>query len=184
MPPAVSSEDTLFDYITGRAITNAGAENNRQTTERYLVESKGYDREDIEVDTVIRLDVGKENFQATVDLVIRVNGYRFMAIKCAAGSLSSREKEIIAAARLLDDYQIPFSAATDGSSALVWDSVSGDLLGSGLDTIPPKSEAESSFNPGTLIPLDEKRRHKQKLIYRTYATQSCATGVPLHPEIK
>lgn len=184
MPPIVPSEDILFDYITGRATTNAGAEINRQTTERYLVESKGYDREDIEVDTAIRLDVGGKNFQATVDLVIRVSGYRFMAIKCAAGSLSSREKEIIAAARLLDDYQIPFSAASDGRSALVWDSLSGDLIGSGLDAIPPKSEAEASFNPGALIPLDDKRRRQQKLIYRTYATQSCATGLPFHPEKK
>lgn len=182
MAPTAPSEETLVDYITGRTVPNAGAESNRQATERYLVEDKGYDREDIEVDTAIRMDVGEECFQATVDLVVRVKGCRFMAIKCAAGSLSSREKEIIAAARLLDAYQIPLSAASDGHTALVWDSVSGNLIGKGLDAIPSKSEAEASFDPKAVIPLDEDRRHRQKLIYRTYATQSCAAGFSSDPE--
>ncbi len=176
MNSTVLSKDTLVDFVTGRTIPNDGAERNRQATERCLVEHKGFRREEIEVDAAIKLDVGEECFQATIDLVVRVNGYRFMAIKCAAGSLASREKEIIAAARLLESYQIPLSVACDGHTALVWDTVSGNLAGNGLDAIPSRSEAEAAFDPGDVIPLDEKRRHRQKLIYRTYATQSCAVG--------
>lgn len=166
--------ETLIDFITGRSIPNHGAEGNRQMVERHLVEVKGYDRGDIEVDADIQLEVEGECFSSTVDLVVRVNGSRYMTIKCAAGSLSSREREAIAAARLIEDYQVPVSVASDGDSAMVWDTVSGDLIGEGLDAIPSKSKAATAFDPGNTIALEDKRRRQQILIYRTYATQSCA----------
>ena len=174
MPHSKRPEEPLIDFITGRAIPNHGAEENRQAVERLLVEVKGYDREEIEVDAEIQLEVEGECFSSTVDLVVCVNGSRYMIIKCAAGSLSSREREVIAAARLIEDYQIPVSAASDGESALVWDTVSGDLIGEGLEAIPPKSASVEDFDPGNAVPLEDKRRRRQMLIYRTYATRSCA----------
>ncbi len=174
MPHSERPEGTLIDFITGRTIPNHGAEENRQAVERFLVEVKGYDREEIEVDAEIRLEVEGECFSSTVDLVVRVSGSRYMIIKCAAGSLSSREREVIAAARLIDDYQIPISVASDGDSAVVWDTVSGDLIGKGLDAIPLKTAAVAAFNLKKTVPLEESRRRRQMLIYRTYATRSCA----------
>ena len=173
MPHSLLPEETLTDFITGRSIPNAGAEENRQAVERLLVEVKGYDREEIEVDAEVHMEVEGEHFSSTVDLVVSVNGSRYMIIKCAAGSLSSREREVIAAARLIENYQIPVSVASDGESAIVWDSVSGDLVGKGLDAIPSKSAAAAVFDPGNTVPLEDKRRRRQMLIYRTYATRSC-----------
>lgn len=169
-------EDTIIDFITGRAVPNAGAEGNRQEVERFLVEVRGYDRNDIEVDAVITLDMDGNAYHSTVDLVVRVNGFRFMVIKCAAGSLASREREVIAAARLLDDYQIPLSVASDGRAAFIWDTVSGESLGMGMEAIPSKAKAQEMFDPADVVPLDEKRRFRQKLIFRTYATRSCTGG--------
>ncbi len=174
MPHSERPEGTLIDFITGRTIPNHGAEENRQAVERFLVEVKGYDREEIEVDAEIRLEVEGECFSSTVDLVVRVSGSRYMIIKCAAGSLSSREREVIAAARLIEDYQIPVSVASDGDSAVVWDTVSGDLVGKGLEAIPSKSEAAAAFDPDITFRFEDKRRRQQMLIFRTYATQSCA----------
>ena len=176
MTPRAQSEDTLIDFITGRSIPNTGAENNRQAIERFLVDINGYERKEIEVDAEIKLDMEETCFKSTIDLVIRVNGARYMVIKCAAGSLSSREREVIAAARLLENYQIPLAVASDGETAIVWDTISGDPIGKGLHSIPSKYDAEMSFDPAAVIHLDEKRRHRQKLIYRTYATRSCAIG--------
>lgn len=170
----MNPEDTIVDFITGRSKPNSGAEGNRQAVERFLVESKGYERNDIEVDAEIILDMDGEPYRSTIDLVVSANGFRFMVIKCAAGSLASREREVIASARLLEDYQIPICAASDGAAALVWDTVSGRLLGNGLDRIPSKEEAKKTFNPDNVTALEEKRRSRQKLIFRTYATLSCA----------
>lgn len=162
------NEDTLIDYITGREIPNAGAEANRQEIERYLVETKGYAKEEVEVDASIALDMGDERYRSFVDLVVRVKGWRYMAVKCAPGSLASREREIVAAARLLDEYQIPLAVASDGRTAIVWDTVSGDTVGTGLDAIPSKIEAESSLDPQRLLPLAEPRRTRQQIIFRSY----------------
>ena len=91
-----------------------------------------------------------------------------MVIKCAAGSLASREREVIAAARLLDAYQIPLAIASDGHTAIVWDVISGDKAGNGLNAIPSKQEAEDSFDPLRLLPLADARRMRQQLIFRSY----------------
>ena len=44
---------SLIDYITGKEVPNVGAEENRQAIERFLVEEKGFAREDIAVDVDI-----------------------------------------------------------------------------------------------------------------------------------
>lgn len=169
-------EDTIIDFITGCPKPNSGAEGNRQEIERFLVETKNYDPKDIEVDAGITLDIDGGCYQSTIDLVVHLNSFRYMVIKCAAGSLGSREREVISAARLMEAYQIPISVASDGRDAYVWDTVSGRTLGSGLDAIPSKRDALASFDPASVEPLDEKRRTRQKLIFRAYATRSCPGG--------
>lgn len=162
------TSETIIDFITGRPIPNTGAEYNRQQVERFLVETKGYDRQDIEVDAPIELEIDGEFYRSAIDLLIGVNGFRVMVIKCAAGSLASREREVLAAARLAASYQIPLSVASDGHTAIVWDTVTGKSLGEGLDKIPSKKKAAAEFDPKSMIPLDEKRRHRQQLIFRSY----------------
>jgi hypothetical protein len=168
MPAHSPSKEVLTDFITGRIVPNVGAEANRQQVERWLVETKGYAPEDIEVDAPITMEIEDERYTSSVDLVISVRGKRYMVIKCAPGSLASREREVIAAARLLGDYQIPLAIASDGRTALVWETVTGHSLGQGLEAVPTKSQAESTFDPASPIPLDEKRRTRQKLIFRSY----------------
>lgn len=179
---SIDSKDTIIDFITGETKTNAGAEANRQTVERLLVEVRGYGKEQIEVDAPITVELNGERYQSTVDLIVSVHGRRYMVIKCAAGALASREREVIAAARLMDDYQIPLAVACDGNTAVVWDTVSGRCLGEGLGAIPFRDQALTQFDPTTLTPLDERRRTRQQLIFRSYdsmnihrSTQSAKT---------
>jgi hypothetical protein len=161
-------EDVLIDYITGRQVPNVGAEANRQKVERLLVEQKGFDKADIQVDAPIVVTIGGEPYAATVDLVVTLNAKRFMAIKCAPGSLASREREIVAAARLLEPYQLPFAAATDGRDALLWDTVSGRCLGTGLACLPSKDQAIQLLAETAFIALAPERVERQKIIFRSY----------------
>jgi len=91
-----------------------------------------------------------------------------MAIKCAAGSLGSREREIVAAARLLKDYQIPFAVVSDGQTAIVLDTVSGKKTGEGMAAIPSKEAAGRMLDSCQPISLPADRREREKLIFRTY----------------
>jgi hypothetical protein len=146
----------ITDFITGREVPNVGAEENRQAVEALLVKEKGYLKEDIKVDVdnlVVSTDGGKT---------------RFMVIKCAAGSLGSREREIVAAARLLDEYQIPCAVVSDGKTAIVLDTVTGKIIGDGLDAIPAKGEALARLKSYTPLAFPEERREREKLIFRTY----------------
>jgi hypothetical protein len=161
----------IEDFVTGRDVPEIGAESNRQAVERLLVIEKGYAKEDIEVDADIEFEVGKERYTSQVDLVVSVDAgtTRLMAIKCVPGSLGSCEREILAAARLLDPrYQIPFAVVSDGKTAVVLDSTSGKKIGEGLASIPEKHAARDILKTITLIACPAERLERERLIFRTY----------------
>jgi hypothetical protein len=160
--------DMTIDFVTGKKIPDIGSEANRQAVEKFLVAEKGYAKDDIAVDVRIELVIAGTPYQSQIDLVVQVEGTRFMAIKCAAGSLGSREREILAAARLLDNYQIPVSMVSDGRTAIVLDTLSGKKLGEGLDEVPSKKEAIEKLDREELQPFPTERREREKLIFRSY----------------
>ncbi len=164
----------ITDFITGKDVPNVGAEENRQAIEQYLVEQKGYLKEDIQIDADIELTVAGELYRSQLDLVISADGgkTRLMAIRCAAGSLGSREREIVAAARLLENYQIPLSVVSDGKTAIVLDTVTGKKIGEGMDAIPSKKEAVYKFESLELQPFPNDRLEREKLIFRTFDSEN------------
>jgi hypothetical protein len=178
VPIPSDTDDCCIDFITGRSVADTGAEANRQRIERWLVEEKGYAKSDIEVDAPIELAMGNELYRSTVDLVVRVGSRRCMAIKCAPGSLASREREVVAAARLLDAYQIPLAVASDGQTAIVWDTVSGKQIAETLSAIPSRTQAETLFAGLAPQPLDEARRKRQQLIFRSYDSMNINRNRP------
>jgi hypothetical protein len=156
----------ITDFVTGNEIPNVGAEENRQMVERFLVNEKGFSKEDIEIDVDIEITVAGELYRSQIDLVISVGGgaTRFMAVKC----LGSREREILAASRLLAENQLPFSVVSDGKTAIVLDTVSGKKLGEGLNAIPSKGEVREKLNTLQLRPFPKEKLEREKLIFRSY----------------
>jgi len=159
---------TIIDFVTGLKVLDVGAEANRQKVELFLVNDKGFSKNDIEVDTDIELMIADKPYRSQVDLVVSVDNTRYMVIKCAAGSLGSREREIVAVARLLDRYQISLSIVSDGKTAIILDTISGKQVGAGLNKIPSKNEARKRLKATTLKPFPAKRIEGEKLIFRTY----------------
>ena len=169
----------ITDFVTGKDLPNIGAEENRQVIERFLIEQKGYLKDDVQIDANIEMKVAGEIYRSQLDLVISADGgkTRFMAIRCVAGSLGSREREIVAAARLLDDYQIPFSIVSNGITAIVLDTVvldtvSGKKTGEGMDAIPAKKEAIEKLEYLELLPFPKDRLEREKLIFRTFDSEN------------
>ena len=174
MPDTLKPYMLITDFITGRQVPSIGAEENRQALERFLVEQKGYLKTDIEVDADLEMTIAGELYRSQVDLVVGVgeSKTRFMAVKCAAASLGSWEREIVAAARLLDEYQIPVAVVSDGRNAILLDTVSGRKTGEGLAAIPSKAQALAMLKSLELQPLPEKRRQREQLVFRTYDTDN------------
>ena len=167
--------DELIDYISGDKLFNSGAELNRQAVERFLVNSKGFFKTDISVDVPISFHIGEQVYHSRIDLAVSLAEKYFLLIKCAAGSLGSREREIIAGARLLEEYQIPLAAVSDGKTAILLDTISGRQIETGLDSLPSKAEALKKMSTFSFSPLSEKRREKEKLIFRTYDSMNVNT---------
>jgi hypothetical protein len=170
----------ITDYVTGKSIPNVGAEENRQLVERFLIAEKGYSKADIAVDVDIEITVAGEIYRSQIDLVVSADdehgSSRLMAIKCAAASLGSREREILAAARLLAENQIPFSVVSDGKTAIVLDTVTGKKLGEGLNAIPSKAQAQEKLKEIKPLPFPKEKREREKLIFRSFDSMNVNVG--------
>jgi hypothetical protein len=164
----MKKEDTITDFITGRKIPNIGSEMNRQVVERFLVEKKGFSKEDIKVDMDITIDISGEIYCSQIDLIVCIEGKNFMLFKCCAGSIGSREREALAAARLAGKHQIPLSVVSDGKTAVILDTISGKKLYEGLESIPSKKEVRKLFKSTEFTAYPEERIEREKLIFRSY----------------
>jgi len=157
--------DFIKDFVTGLEMPNIGAEANRQAVEKMLVNLHGYAKTDIAVNTPIVVMVRGAPYESKIDLMVSVMGKRFAAIKCAAGSLDSWERQIVAAARLHESYQVPYAVASDGQRMVVWETLTGQKCVFGL---PTKKSAVNEMRNLVLTPLSQERRHREALIFRSY----------------
>lgn len=167
---ASTNTPTLTDYLTGRTIPDVGAEHHRQTLLRFLVEEKGHAREALWMDAPLRTVIGGEPYRAKIDLIVQAGTplKPLMAIKCCAGSLGSREREILAAARIFAKTPIPLAVVSDGRDAILLDTASGKPRAHGLDALPSSSEAAHLADEMTPAVYAKDRLEREKLIFRTY----------------
>lgn len=160
--------DPITDYITGKEIDNVGAEASRQIFEKYLVETLGYKKRDIQVGVPLTVQFKGEDYPSAIDLVVSCENRPFMAVTCVAGSIGSFEREILAGARLLYDVMIPFAVTTDARDAIIMDTVTGQTLGKGLDAVPRAADALGLMAKTPETRLDPDKRSGEMIIYRSF----------------
>lgn len=173
MPPKTPIQGRLTDFVTGQELPDTDEERIRQKIERLLVEEKGYSKEDIEVNKEFEIVIGDEINKSNIELVVSVGGKRFMVVRCARGSLVTRERETLSCARLLDCYQIPFAVVTNGEEAEVLDTISGKVIAHGLQAIPSKAQSLQNLEGMEFKKLPEKRIEKEKRIFLAFDTMRC-----------
>jgi hypothetical protein len=161
-------EEKLIDFITGQEVVDTTDERVRQGVERLLVEEKGYSKDDIEVDRGFDIVIDEKINRSKVDLVISVEGKRFMIIKCSRGSVSSWEREVLSCARIFDVYIIPFAVITDGEDAEILDTVTGKAIGHGLGEILSRHDALEAIKRIEFRGLPEDKREKEKRVFLAF----------------
>ena len=165
--------DTLIDYLSGREIPFSNRDNIRQKLVKSLVEEKGYRKEDISLDREIRFVIEGRQACSLVDISIRFDDKAFMVFKCAAGSIVSRERQIIATARLLEDYVIPFAVVTNGVDLELLDTITDKVIGNGMLSVPTRQELLENSEKITLKPTNKKKLVFEQRILYTYDAMSC-----------
>jgi hypothetical protein len=138
-----------------------------------LVEKKGYLPEDIEKRVIFEVKLGQETAYSSVDFLISIAGKKAMVIKCAAGSLSSRERQVLAAARLVGSTPVPVAVVADPVNAEVLDVATGKVLGEGFGAIPVRDRIIQLLSEYSLTPLSPERLEKEKRILLAFDAIRC-----------
>ncbi len=157
----------------------------RSTIEYLLLEKKGYSREEIEKNVVFEVKLGNETAHSSVDFLVTVGGKKAMIIKCAAGSLSSRERQATAAARLLGAR---VAVVADPAGASVLNAADGEVIGEGFGAIPVRDRIEGLLAEREPKELSPARIEKEKRILLAFDAIKCCVpqggsgGVQIGPE--
>jgi len=138
-----------------------------------LVEKKGYLPGDIEKKVVFEVKLGQETAYSSVDFLVSVDGKKAMVIKCFAGSLSSRERQVVAAARLLGAPPVPVAVVADPVNAGILDVRTGKLAGEGFGAIPIKEQMIQLLSEGASQALSPERLEKEKRILLAFDAIRC-----------
>ena len=171
---------TCVDFITGGTIVDTDDERCRQELARLLVEKLGYARGDLEPRLCIETLYNGQFVTSTIDITVRRAGKRFMILRFAPGSIVTRERPAIAAARVLEPaYQIPLAVVTNCREAEVLDTYTGKVIRQGLERIPAKEEADVLVQRLRFEPfIDEARRDRELRILNAFDVEVCCAGAP------
>ena len=156
------------DFITGREITDTDDERYRQKLARYLVEIKGYSREEIDVKRRMEMTIDGKKVLSMVDFVVKVEGISFLVIRYGPGSIVTRERPALASARIIEEFQVPFTIVTNGEDAEVLDTATAEVIGTGLDCIPDRNSALEQLKKIKPHRLPQKQLDAEKRILSAY----------------
>lgn len=165
----------LQDYLTGEEITDTDDERIRQQLCRMMVEEKSYRREELQPRLVIDTFFARCFVRSVIDLAVCIDGRQLLILRYGPGSLVSRERSAIAAARVLNpSYVIPLAVVTNGREAEVLETSTGKIRGYGLQSIPDRQTvlqwmAEMAFLP----PPDDNKREKEMRILNAFDVERC-----------
>ena len=154
----------LTDFITGQTLADTDDERDRQKIAEYLVQDKGFLKTDIEPGVKLPVSIDDDSDTVTIDFVVRVEGRVVMIVKYGPGSIVSRERPALSAARLLDSYIIPYIVITNGQDVVIMDARSGKTVGKGFENIPSRADIESQLETLEFPSLEEERVEKEKRI--------------------
>lgn len=170
---------SLSDYVTGEPLVDTDDERYRQKLARLLVEERGFAKNELEMRRRIETLFAHQFVTSKIDIVVRIGEQRVMVVRYGPGSLVTRERAAIAAARVLEeDQRIPLAVVTNGEDGELLDARTGKVLGTGLGAIPTR-EAVLGMMPGLdFTPVAPERREPELRILNAFDVEACCAGGP------
>ncbi len=142
--------------------------------EKMLLGEKGYSEADLLNNFEFAVTLGAETVTSSVDFLVSAGGRRAMIIKCAPGSLSSRERHAVAAARVLCSPPIPFAVVMDPMSAVVLDTATGKVVGEGFEALPTQPQIVDMLSGRELKPLPPEKLEREKRVLLAFDALRCS----------
>ncbi|MHB1015297.1 MAG: type I restriction enzyme HsdR N-terminal domain-containing protein [Desulfurivibrionaceae bacterium] len=169
----------LADYVTGEPLVDTDDERYRQKLARLLVEERGFAKNELEMRRRIETLFNHQFVASKIDIVVSIADQRVMVVRYGPGSLVTRERPAIAAARVLEENQlIPLVVVTNGEDAELLNARTGKVLNTGLAAIPTR-EAVLAMLPGLdFSPVAPHRREPELRILNAFDVEVCCAGGP------
>ena len=164
----------LKDYLTGVVLPDTLDERFRQKIARFLVEKKGYEKPQLRPRQKLTVTAGQCTAVVSVDFVVRLQGRVCMVVRFGPGSLVTRHRPALAAARLIASHQVPVVVVTNGNTADVLAGDSGKTIGEGLTAIPGRKKLEKIAAGYRFEPISEERAEKEaRIVYAFEVDGAC-----------
>lgn len=164
----------LTDFITGGTLKDTHDERYRQKIARLLVRQLGYMKADIEPRRELVVKADDKKALLKVDFTITLAGKACMVLKYGPGSLVTRRRATLAVSRLIHPYQVPVAVITNGEDAEIIKGTSGEVIASGLESIPPKAELTKMTADDTFTPIsDQQAEMESRILYCYEVDDSC-----------
>lgn len=160
-------EEELMDMMQLRGIN--------QMIWEMLIKEKGFNPEEIEINPEFRLQLSNCEANVSVDFIINLSSVSFMAIRSVSTAIESWERYIVAFARSVKDYQIPYAMVTDGENARIIDVLSGSLISDSIKGLFNRQEASNLIKDFKKIPCPAKILEKEKRIVYAFEGIKCPT---------
>jgi hypothetical protein len=169
---------TCIDFLTGEELVDTDDERCRQRIARWLVEDLGYEKDAIVPRLVVTTSFAQRTTESRIDFAVRCEGRIFMIIRYAPGSLVTRERAAVAAARVLvPEHRVPLAVVINGPEAELIDSADGRVLGNGLAAIPTKAKAlEIIASLNFAPPADEGKKQRELRLLNAFDFEECCAG--------
>ncbi len=165
----------LQDVISGEQLIDSDDERLRQGLYTMLLKEKGYAREELWPRRVIETAFSGNIVRSTIDVTLVIDNRDCLILRYGPGSLVSRERSAIAAARLLNpDYQIPLAVVSNGKDAELIDTHTKRVIGQGMTAIPHRKTIETllasrPFRP----PLEATQQEGERRILNAFDLDIC-----------
>ena len=131
----------------------------------FLVEKRGFGRGELTIRDAIQTEFNGESVTSKIAIVIRLQGKPVLMIRYGPGSIVTRERSALAAARVYDmQWRVPIVVVTNSREAKVIDTTTGQVLGEGFASLPSRDDlrammAELVFEPyGDAEKIDREKR--------------------------
>lgn len=168
----------LNDYLTGEELPDTDDERIRQQLAKMLVEELGYAVDELEPRLTIVSEFNHTSVKTLIELTVRVGNRRLFIVRYGPGSLVTREKAAVAAARILDpEYSIPLAVVTNGRDAELIETMSEKVLATGMNCIPDRQRAGELLNEYAFEPYpDTAQRERALRILNVFDEEVCCVG--------
>jgi hypothetical protein len=150
----------------------------RQIVWKILINEKKYELNDIKIDPQFKIILNNCEAVVSIDFLIIINSVNFMVIRCTSSTIESWERYIVAFARSVTDYQIPYAVVTDGEHAKIIDVLKVSLIGESIHDLPGKQQAIDLLKDFKKISCPAEKIAKEKRIVYAFEGIKCPAQPP------